>query len=323
MKNFRRILVIRLSSFGDIVLTYNFLKELRRSFPDAEVHFLVKQKYTQLLEFIPFIDKIIVVSPTDNLLGIRKSFAPNCYDLIFDLSNHLKTRILTLFLHSRKIRFNKEYFKKFCLIYFKINFFKELVPVYKKYLLTLHKLVQNVSYDFVPILENLNPQRLFSYKYIILAPSSGHFTKTFPKEIFAKLFEDFSYKTGKKIVLVGENTTADLEICSYLENRLNGCINLCGKTDFKQLVSLIFYSEFVVCNDSGILHLSEMMNKKTFVFFGSTVKEFGFFPQLPGTTVFENNQISCRPCTKIGRSKCPKKHFNCMYGIKVNPAAFI
>ncbi|MGB9696869.1 MAG: glycosyltransferase family 9 protein [Ignavibacteria bacterium] len=322
MRNFRRILVIRLSSFGDVVLTYNFLKELKKTFPDTEIHFLVKEKYKQLLESFSFINKIITVSPADSLLNIRKSLNVNRYDLVFDLSNHLKTRILTLFLPSRKVRFKKDYFKKFFLIYFKINFFKDIIPVYKRYLLTLSKVALNVSHRFVPLLENLNPQHLLFDKYIVLAPSAGHFTKTFPKELFAKLFEKFSSHFLGKIVLVGDNTPADLEICSYLEARLNNCINLCGKTDFKQLISLVFYSEFVVCNDSGILHLSEAMNKKTFVFFGSTVKEFGFFPQLSTTTVFENNEIGCRPCTKIGRSSCPKKHFNCMYGIKINSSVF-
>jgi ADP-heptose:LPS heptosyltransferase len=322
MKNFRRILVIRLSSFGDIVLTYNFLKELKKSFPYAEIHFLVKEEYKQLLEVSSAIDKIITVSPASRLLDIRKSLKVNHYDAIFDLSNHFKTRILTLFLSSRKIRFKKEYFKKFCLIYFKVNFFKEVIPVYKRYLLTLSELTQDISYDFLPVLENLNPERLLPYKYIVIAPASLHFTKTFPKEMFVKLFEEFSHQSEKKIVLVGSNNPDDLEICSYLYARLGNSVNLCGKLDFKQLMSVVFYSEFVVCNDSGILHLSEAMNKKTFVFFGSTVKEFGFFPQLSTTTVFENNEIDCRPCTKIGRSKCPKKHFNCMYGIKINPSIF-
>ena len=318
MKNPDRVLVIRLSSFGDVVLTYNFLKELRKAYPESEIHFLVKQKYKQLLEVVPYINKIITVSSSDSILAIRKQLIFNHYDLVFDLSNHLKTFILTLFLRSRKIRFKKDYFKKFLLVYFKINFFKDIIPVYKKYLLTLSKVTHNVSYNFVPLLENLKLPNLLSYKYIVLAPSSGHFTKTYPKEMFEKIFGEFSSNSGKKIVLVGDNTPSDLEICSYLEVRLKNCVNLCGKTDFKKLLSLVFYGEFIVCNDSGILHLAEAMNKKTFVFFGSTVKEFGFFPQLPTTTVFENNEISCRPCTKIGRSKCPRKHFKCMYEIKVN-----
>ena len=71
----------------------------------------------------------------------------------------------------------------------------------------------------------------------------------------------------------------------------------------------------VICNDSGILHLAEALEKKVFVTFGSTVKEFGFFPQLKSTTIFEIEKLKCRPCSHIGRDRCPKTHFKCMNNI--------
>ena len=52
-------------------------------------------------------------------------------------------------------------------------------------------------------------------------------------------------------------------------------------------------------------------------FFGSTVKEFGFAPYKNKNLILENNSLTCRPCSHIGRNKCPKKHFNCM--IKLSP----
>lgn len=319
MNHIRRILVIRLSSFGDIVLTYNFIIRLRGTFPQAEIHFLVKGKYRQLLEVMPDIDKIFTITPDDTIMGIRKTIAKYRYDLIFDLSNHLKTRLMTAFLGSKKIRFRKDYIKKLCLIWFKTNYFKEIIPVYRKYLLTLTSIMPDIDMEYIPVLKNLQTERLLTDKYIVLAPSAGHYTKTFPKERFVELFRDLFKESGFKIVLVGDKNPVDMEICGYLEANLSGSLNYCGKTDFRQLMCLIQHSEYVVCNDSGVLHLSEAFNKRTFVFFGSTVKEFGFYPQLVTTKVFENSEISCRPCTKIGRSSCPRKHFKCMLDIKVNP----
>jgi ADP-heptose:LPS heptosyltransferase len=79
--------------------------------------------------------------------------------------------------------------------------------------------------------------------------------------------------------LTGSSTEEDTEICKYLDD-LPNTVNLAGKTDFEELINLVKNSEFVICNDSGILHLAEALDKKVYVTFGSTVREFGFFPLL-------------------------------------------
>ncbi len=78
------------------------------------------------------------------------------------------------------------------------------------------------------------------------------------------------------------------------------------------LANTIYYSELVICNDSAVLHLSEALGKKAKALFGSTVKEFGFYPQLNNSEALENKDLKCRPCTHIGRESCPEKHFRCM-----------
>ena len=78
------------------------------------------------------------------------------------------------------------------------------------------------------------------------------------------------------------------------------------------LSNVIFNSDEVICNDSAILHLSEAVGKKVTAVFGSTVKEFGFFPQLKESLVIENKDLNCRPCTHIGKAFCPQTHFRCM-----------
>ena len=71
-----------------------------------------------------------------------------------------------------------------------------------------------------------------------------------------------------------------------------------------------------VTNDSGLMHMATAVNIPVVAIFGSTVREFGFFPYRSKSTVMENKQLSCRPCTHIGRKSCPKKHFKCMIEIK-------
>jgi heptosyltransferase-2 len=63
------------------------------------------------------------------------------------------------------------------------------------------------------------------------------------------------------------------------------------------------------------MHVADALAVPLVAIFGSTVEELGFFPSSPKATVIENRRLSCRPCSHIGRSSCPKEHFRCMLEI--------
>ncbi len=68
------------------------------------------------------------------------------------------------------------------------------------------------------------------------------------------------------------------------------------------------------------MHAACAMNIPVLAFFGSTVKEFGFFPYKNSNLILENNSLSCRPCSHVGRETCPKGHFRCMLDISPEKA---
>ena len=298
----KKILVIRLSSFGDIVLSYNFLLRLKAEYPDYSTTFLTRKKYSDLIKITGLTDEIVNY---EDLSNPRKFVRENKFELIFDLQNNFRSFSATLFSGAEIFRYEKSNFKKFILVLFKKNLLKNFIPVYKRYLLTNKK---NIILDFHSVLKNFPSEELIEGKYILVSPSSKHFTKRLPKEKFLEILKNINYK----IVLTGDDNEVDKEICSYLKNSLPNCEDLSGKLRLKELAYVIKYSQFVICNDSGVLHLAEAIGKKTFVFFGSTVKEFGFYPQLKSTEIFEEEYLECRPCTRIGKSKCPKGHLNCL-----------
>jgi heptosyltransferase-2 len=186
-------------------------------------------------------------------------------------------------------------------------------------MLTLSDYIEETDYRFTSTELEFDRRRLIKPDYIVIAPSSKHFTKTYPKEKFAELIRKIKHH---KIVLVGERTKRDMSICRYLSKASSkassNIINYCGKINYRALANVLNFSELVICNDSGILHLSEALRKKVVAIFGCTVKEFGFYPQLDNSIVLEVNNLQCRPCTHIGKDKCPKKHFNCMNEINVS-----
>ncbi|UCE05580.1 MAG: glycosyltransferase family 9 protein, partial [bacterium] len=81
--------------------------------------------------------------------------------------------------------------------------------------------------------------------------------------------------------------------------------------------TLMNHCDLVLTNDSGLMHLATALKKKVVAIFGSTTEELGFFPYTTEHIVIQNNNLNCRPCSHVGRKKCPKGHFKCMKEIEV------
>jgi heptosyltransferase-2 len=315
LNDFSKILIIRFSSFGDIVLTFPLIKILKSKLPRCKIHFLTSEKYAQLAGMNPYIDKIISYSPAEPLGPLREKVVhEEEYDIILDLHKNFRSLYLTLFSGIETRRYKKQSWKKFLLVEFKINKFEEVIPVYKKYLLTVEDILSPADYSFslTPLKAQLT--RTISERYIVIAPSSRHFNKTYPKEKFLNVIHGIK---GYKVALTGDGSKRDTEICTYLESNSSNVINLCGKLSFEELTEVLYNAEYVICNDSGVLHLAEAAGKKVYAIFGATVKEFGFFPRSTHSEVFENKELPCRPCTHVGLPGCPKYHFKCMNDLEI------
>ncbi len=92
-----KILIIRMSSIGDIVLSTSFLKSVKQKYPDAEIHFLIKKEFAELVKKHPSIDNLISF---DKKLGIKGLFSlgkllrKNDYDVIFDIHSVFRSSVL-------------------------------------------------------------------------------------------------------------------------------------------------------------------------------------------------------------------------------------
>ena len=332
MPEYKRILVIRFSSLGDIILTSPFLKVLRQKFPFAQIDFCTKSQYAAVIRLNPNLNRIIQ-APDDLNFGslkvLRKELAQNSYDLVIDLHNNFKTLYLKFFFrfNSKILVFKKYSFRKFLLVKFKINLLKNLPSISARYISTLKKIAFISENDFLTQPEVFTDKDTNTYlqkiliengiidlkNLVCIIPGSKHFTKTYPPEYYAELINLSERKY--KFVLAG--TDNDIPSIDEIKSKCgNNVYDLCGKLNLLELTELMKLCRLVISGDTGPMHIAEALNVPLIAIIGSSVREFGFYPQSTNSVNVENTSIKCRPCSHIGKEKCPKGHFKCMMEIK-------
>ena len=306
---YQKILVVRLSSLGDILLTTPLIRSLKNANPKIGIHFLLREEYHNVLINNPHISKLITIKRDESVSKTKDILSQNKYDFVIDLQNNLRSRSLTNGLKCPKFRFKKLSWQKFLLVKFKINKLSEAPPIPERYASEIDGL--KLDNDGLDLFTNNKPSiSLVELTNLIgFCPGSRHYTKMWPKDYYIEL--------GKKLIDYGCNIVLfggkdDKEICKEISSSLSNCTNLCNDNDILHTAADMKMCKAIVCNDSGLMHTACAVKVPVVAIFGSTVKEFGFSPYRSKNLVLENKLLTCRPCSHIGRGSCPKHHFKCM-----------
>ncbi len=309
---FNKILIIRFSSLGDVLLTTPLIRTLKSLYPHLEIDFLVREEFKSTLSNNPHINKLILLKRDYINKQIRNEIIKDNYNLIIDLQNNLRSRRLTKNISKNIVRYKKPYLNRILLVKLKINKFKEIIPIPVRYANSIPGFKLDDKGLELYTSSN-NSILLKGDNYIGLCPGSKHVTKMWPKEYFVELGNEL-IKLNFKIVLFGGRD--DIEICKEISSKIDGSVNLANDNNLLELAANMKLCKVVICNDSGLMHTALAVNLPIVSIFGSTVKEFGFFPYKGKSKVLENNSLTCRPCSHIGLDECPKGHLNCMKSIK-------
>jgi lipopolysaccharide heptosyltransferase II len=335
MQNVSKILIIRFSSMGDIVLTSPFVRVLRKKFPQAQIDFLTKEEFGDLVRYNPNLSSLITLKSDsrDELKTLAVKLHETKYDILFDLHNSIRSRYLRKLIKAGETYIvNKRVVARFFLVNFKWNFYKEVIPVSQRYIETGRTLGA--------VDDNKGPEIFFpdsvrksmstvlgdflseSGTIIGFSPTAKHATKLWQSEKFVELGSRVALEYGAKILIFGG--PGDVQYCENIAANIDSvtgkhiALSCAGKFSLLETAAAIDHCSFMVTNDSGVMHLASARGKKIIAIFGSTVKEFGFFPQGKECIVLENKDLQCRPCSHIGRDKCPQGHFKCMTEISVD-----
>jgi lipopolysaccharide heptosyltransferase II len=322
MLDVKKILILRLSSIGDILLTTAFIRQVRNKYPTARITYIVKKEFQSLLSYNPHINKIIAFDPATKMSGLKdlnRLIQKENYDLIFDLHNNLRTNRLLAGLKSRNIfKIKKSKIKRAALVFLKVNLYKTIKSIPERYLEVGKKfgiqddgqglelfLSTNNAEDNLEILEIYD---LIPGQFICIGPGAAHFTKMWPVENYQKLIKKICEETNYKIIILG--SPQEKGLIKGIEH-LKNVVELSGQLSLLESASIIKASAGLISNDSGLMHMAVALKKPVVSIFGSTVKELGFFPYRADATIIEHD-LWCRPCSHVGRNKCPLGHFKCM-----------
>ncbi len=311
----KKILILRFSSIGDIVLTTPVVRCLKNQLPGCSIHYLTKSAYAPILENNPYIDQLHLLNTSAWAKGI--ALRKENFDLIIDLHHNLRSAIIKKAMGVKAYSFPKLNIEKFLLVYFKVNKMpnKHIVDRYLSTLLPLGIENDDEGLDyFIPQKDRITDWNGFkpgSVAFYTWAIGAQHFTKRLPNH---KIIERAKQLVHPVVLLGGPEDRANGDLIAAALGA--SCINLCGQLNINQSAFLVSKSMKLFSNDTGLMHIGAAFKIPIVSFWGNTTPTFGMSPYygkyVVANTLVENTNISCRPCSKIGHHACPKKHFQCM-----------
>ena len=319
-----KILVVRFSSIGDIVLTTPVLRCLKQQLKGVELHFITKQKFLSVIEHNPYVDKFYTID--ESLTEVIPQLKKENYDYVIDLHHNARTLKLKLALGKKSFSFNKLNWEKFLIVQFKKNTLpqKHIVDRYFEATSALGIINDNKGLDYfidkkdeIDVVSSL--PALFHNDYNTLVVGGSYFTKQIP----INKLKEICLLSSLPVILIGGKEDAAIGEQVYQLHK-NKVINLCGKLNLNQSASIIQQSQKVITSDTGLMHIAAAYKKDIISLWGNTIPEFGMGPYLAGkdSHMLEVKNLSCRPCSKLGYKKCPKGHFKCMNDIDVKTVQF-
>ncbi len=319
----KKILIIRFSSIGDIILTTPVIRCLRKHLPDAKIHFLTKQSFKTIVASNPYIDKIHTLGDSFELM--LHELKTEDYDFIIDLHHNLRTLRIKNFLKGVKaFSFNKLNLEKFIYTNFKINTLpkKHIVDRNLETVASLGVINDDLGLDyFIPakdIIKNDDLPAAHMLGYIAIVIGAALATKKMPLQKLKELCSSISHP----IILLGDKS-------DFEEGRIIAAVddikvyNACGKFNLNESADILRGAKLVITHDTGLMHIAAALQKPIISVWGNTVPAFGMYPYYGKLSAQQFEMVGidklwCRPCSKIGFAKCPRGHFKCMELIAVN-----
>ena len=328
-----KILIIRFSSIGDIVLTTPIIRCIKQQLPNVELHFVTKSAFRSVIANNPYIDQCHFFE--QHVEDVIPTLKDAKFDLVIDLHKNLRSLKVKKALKVKSLSFQKLNISKWLLVNFKINILpdKSIVDRYFEAIARLGVKNDGKGLDYFIAkqqeLENADIPMSHWAGYVACVIGGSYATKQLP----ASKWIEFCALSNYPIILLGgaEDRTLGDSIAQEFPVRV---YNACGKFSLNESAYLISKARVVVSNDTGLMHVAAAYQKPIVSLWGNTSPEMGMYPYFDYNNVqerqsskaifLENKDLHCHPCSKMGYTQCPKKHFRCMLALDMHKAkAFV
>lgn len=323
MNTENKVLIIRLSSFGDILQCLSSPAVLKKAWPDSQVHWVVRSDFEELIAHNPHIENVWSFNKKRGLLAwLQLAYRLRSEDFthVYDAHSNLRSRLLCAVFRMvfwknsySVIRRSKMRFKRFLLFQLGKNLFPTPFKGQVSFLKPLQKWNIDTSIPSKPqlhfssdTLARVNPL-LPKEKFIAIAPSAAWPMKRWPIDYWKQLI---SLNPEKYFVILGgPDDQFCAEIAAIAPQRT---LNLAGQLKLLESCAVLLSAQQVVSADTGLLHAADLLGKKTIALIGPTA--FGY-PSHPNSHVLETS-LDCKPCSKDGRGRCTQDVYQkCMVSI--------
>ena len=286
----KKILIIKPSALGDIVLALPALTALRKSFPQARISWLVRQEYAELLRGHPDLNEIILFDRRllgkwwcrkkafVNLLGLLRHLREERFDLVFDFQGLFRTGFFARATGCRE-RIGMANARELAHLFYTRKIPQDyscihLVDYYLKMAEEAGAQKEKPEFKFpenagaVEAVKGvLSENNVNCENYVVLVPSAARKEKLWPIERFAQLADKITAKFGSSIVATG--TQAEREyIDTLVKTAQTAVANLAGKTSISELTALLKNASLVVSNDTGPGHIAAGLGVPMVMIFG-------------------------------------------------------
>jgi len=314
-----KVLVVRFSSFGDVILTTALFPNLKSAWPGCEVTVLTRREYADLFIGNPCVDHILMFDPSRQPFSkLLEEVRTVGFDLCIDLQGNARSYFLRVVGGiSRTILVNKSMLARYGLVWF-----KRVSPALNKTFrerildclgpLEIEKKSEETQLFPAHVDGILNSFEIAPGTTLIgLAPGARHATKRWSPEKFAAVGNHLGKKPGSLVLILGDKSDqAQADKVAGLLRVPNK--NLVGWTSLREIMAVVSRLSFMVTNDSGLLHMAEALKIPLVTIFGPTVRALGFAPYRESSLLVELPGLDCRPCTLHGGDVCPLQHHRCM-----------
>lgn len=308
----RHLLVIRLSSIGDIVLTTPVLRALRRAHPQAHIHYLTKARFADAIRHHPAIDTLHTYS--GSLRATLAALRPMPLDHIVDLHANWRSFVIRTELAVPATVFSKQNLRKLAMTALKRPIaVPHVVDRYMAAALPLGATDDGLGLDFhyPAALDTWAADTLRAHlgaaRPYALCLSASYATKRWLPAYYAQYLRN----TPQPCVLLGGPAEATLA-ASILDGYTGPVFNAVGSTTLLESAALLRQCSHIITPDTGMMHIAAALQVPAVTLWGNTVPAFGMGPYRAPHVIVEEPGLGCRPCSKLGHARCPRGHFACM-----------